>query len=39
MIGLPPGVRMWLACGVMDLRNGFDGLTGLKPDRFLLANE
>ncbi len=29
MIGLPPGVRVWLACGVTDLRNGFDGLAGL----------
>ena len=29
MIGLPPGVRLWLACGVTDLRNGFDGLAGL----------
>ena len=28
MIGLPPGVRVWLACGVTDLRNGFDGLAG-----------
>ena len=29
MIGLPSGVRVWLACGVTDLRNGFDGLAGL----------
>ena len=26
MIGLPPGARVWLAAGVTDLRNGFDGL-------------
>ena len=29
MIGLPSGVRVWLACGVTNLRNGFDGLAGL----------
>ena len=29
MIGLPSGARVWLACGVTDLRNGFDGLAGL----------
>jgi transposase len=29
MIGLPNGARVWLACGVTDLRNGFDGLAGL----------
>jgi transposase len=29
MIALPSGVRVWLACGVTDLRNGFDGLAGL----------
>jgi transposase len=29
MIGLPSGARVWLACGVIDLRNGFDGLAGL----------
>jgi len=29
MIGLPNGARIWLACGVTDLRNGFDGLAGL----------
>jgi transposase len=29
MIGLPIGARIWLACGVTDLRNGFDGLAGL----------
>jgi hypothetical protein len=26
MIGPPSGVHIWLACGVTDLRNGFDGL-------------
>jgi transposase len=26
MIGLPSGTRIWIACGVTDLRNGFDGL-------------
>ena len=29
MIGLPNGARVWLACGLTDLRNGFDGLGGL----------
>jgi transposase len=29
MIGLPCGTRIWLACGVTDLRNGFDGLAAL----------
>jgi transposase len=29
MIGLPYGARVWLACGLTDLRNGFDGLAGL----------
>jgi transposase len=26
MITLPSGTRIWIACGVTDLRNGFDGL-------------
>ena len=29
MIGLSSGASIWLACGVTDLRNGFDGLAGL----------
>lgn len=29
MITLPSGMRIWLACGATDLRNGFDGLAGL----------
>jgi transposase len=29
MIGLPPGTKVWLACGVTDMRKGFDGLTAL----------
>lgn len=29
MIGRPSGVRIWLACGVTDLRDGFDGLAAL----------
>jgi len=29
MIGLPAGTRVWLACGVTDLRKGFDGLAAL----------
>ena len=26
MIGLPSGVRVWLACGSTDMRKGMDGL-------------
>jgi transposase len=29
MITLPGGTQVWIACGVTDLRNGFDGLAGL----------
>lgn len=29
MIGPPKGVQIWLACGVTDLRNGFDGLAAI----------
>jgi transposase len=29
MMGLPAGVRIWLAAGFTDLRNGFDGLSAL----------
>ncbi len=29
MISLATDTRIWLACGVTDLRNGFDGLAGL----------
>ena len=29
MISLPGGTRIWISCGVTDLRNGFDGLAGL----------
>jgi transposase len=29
MIGLPLGVRVWLVCGVTDMRKGFDGLAAL----------
>ena len=27
MIGPPPGTRMYLACGVTDMRRGFDSLS------------
>lgn len=26
MIGLPAGIRVWLAAGVTDMRSGFNGL-------------
>jgi transposase len=29
MIGVPTGVRIWLAAGFTDLRKGFDGLSAL----------
>lgn len=29
MIGPPPGVRVWLAAGPTDMRQGFDGLARL----------
>jgi transposase len=29
MIVPPPGVRVWLAAGVTDMRKGFDGLAAL----------
>jgi transposase len=29
MISLPAGMRVWIACGVTDLRKGFDGLAAL----------
>jgi len=29
MIGFPGGARIWLACGITDLRKGFDGLSAL----------
>ena len=29
MLGPPPGTRVFLACGVTDMRKGFDGLAAL----------
>jgi len=29
MIGLPLGARIWLACGMTNMRKGFDGLAAL----------
>jgi transposase len=29
MIGIPSAARIWVSCGVTDLRNGFDGLAAL----------
>jgi len=29
MMGWPSGARVWLACGVTDLRKGFDGLSAI----------
>ncbi len=33
MIAPPPGVRVWLAAGVTDMRKGFDGLAALVQQR------
>lgn len=33
MIAPPPGVRIWLAAGVTDMRKGFDGLAALAQDQ------
>jgi transposase len=33
MISLATDTRIWLACGVTDLRNGFDGVAGLVQTR------
>lgn len=33
MIALPACGRIWIACGVTDLRNGFDGLAALVQTR------
>lgn len=29
MIALPGGTRIWLACGITDMRKGFDGLAAI----------
>ena len=29
MIAIPPGVRVWLACGRTDMRKGMDGLVSI----------
>ena len=29
MIAVPGGTRIWLACGITDMRKGFDGLAAL----------
>ena len=33
MIALPAGTRIWIACGVTDMRKGFDGLAALVQTR------
>jgi len=33
MIALPGGTRIWLACGITDMRKGFEGLYGLVRDQ------
>jgi len=33
MIALPAGTQIWIACGVTDLRKGFDGLSQLVRER------
>jgi transposase len=34
MIGVPAGVRVWLATGHTDMRRGFDGLALLVQEQF-----
>lgn len=29
MIAMPPGARIWLACGATDVRRSFDGLAAM----------
>ncbi|HEX7115415.1 MAG TPA: IS66 family insertion sequence element accessory protein TnpB [Steroidobacter sp.] len=29
MIGLPAGTKIWIVCGVTDMRKGFDGLAAV----------
>jgi len=31
MIGMPAGTRIWIVAGVIDLRRGFTGLSGMVP--------
>ena len=33
MIGIPGNVRVYLACGVTDMRKGFDGLAAAVQER------
>ena len=37
MITPPPGVRIWLAAGVTDMRRGFDGLAAMAQQNLALA--
>jgi hypothetical protein len=32
MIPMPAGMRIWVACGVTDMRRGFDGLARPRHD-------
>ncbi len=36
MITPPPGVRIWLAAGVTDMRRGFDGLAAMVQQKLVL---
>ena len=36
MITPPPGVRVWLAAGVTDMRRGFDGLAAMVQQKLAL---
>ena len=35
MISLPPGTRVYLACGLTDMRKGFNGLSKLVQEKLM----
>jgi len=37
MIAPPLGVHVWLACGIIDMRKGFDGLASLAEQQRLIG--
>lgn len=39
MISLPGGMRIWLACGITDMRKGFDGLAAIMQLQLQLAED
>jgi hypothetical protein len=39
MIALPPKTHIWIAAGVTDLRRGFDGLSGKRPNQTAVTEQ